>query len=64
LHRNCLLKHITEGKIEGRTEVKGRQGRRRKSDDLKETRGYWKMEKEALGALYGDVALYEATVQS
>jgi hypothetical protein len=27
LHRNCLLKHIIEGKIEG-TEVMERQGRR------------------------------------
>jgi hypothetical protein len=24
LHRNCLLKHVIEGKIEGRTEVSGR----------------------------------------
>jgi hypothetical protein len=23
LHRNCLLKHIIEGKIDGRFEVKG-----------------------------------------
>jgi hypothetical protein len=28
--RNCLLKHVTEGKVEGRLELKGRQGRRRK----------------------------------
>jgi hypothetical protein len=27
LHWNCLLKHITEGEIEGRTGVKGRQGK-------------------------------------
>jgi hypothetical protein len=27
LHRNCLLKHVVEGKIEGRTEMMGRQGR-------------------------------------
>ena len=26
----CLLKHVTEGKIEGRTEVKESRGRRRK----------------------------------
>jgi hypothetical protein len=26
----CLLKHIIEGKIEGRIEVTGRRGRRRK----------------------------------
>jgi hypothetical protein len=42
LRRNCLLKHFIEGKIEGRIEVKGRRGRRRKQllDDLRETRGY------------------------
>jgi hypothetical protein len=26
LRRNCLLKHVIEGKIEGRIEMKGRQG--------------------------------------
>jgi hypothetical protein len=38
LRGNCLLKHITEGKIEGRIEVTGRRGRRRKHllDDIKE----------------------------
>jgi hypothetical protein len=30
LRRNCLMKHIIEGKIEGRTEVTERRGRRRK----------------------------------
>jgi len=30
LRRNCLLKHVIEGKIEGRTEVTGRRGRRHK----------------------------------
>jgi hypothetical protein len=36
LRRNCLPKHVTEGKIEGT----GRQGRRRKKqlDDIKEKR--------------------------
>jgi len=29
LLRNCLLKHVIEGKIEGRIEAKGRRGRRR-----------------------------------
>jgi hypothetical protein len=29
LYRNCLLKHVTEGKIEGRTEVTERRGRKR-----------------------------------
>ena len=38
LHRNCLLNHVTEGKIEGRIEVTGRRGIRRKQplDDFKE----------------------------
>ena len=30
LHRNCLLKHDTEGKIEGRIQVTERRGNRRK----------------------------------
>jgi hypothetical protein len=43
LCRNCLLKHVTEGKIEGRKEVPGRRGKRHKQllDDLTEMRGYW-----------------------
>ena len=42
LRRNCLLICIIKGKVEGRLEVTGRQGRRRKKilDYLKETRGY------------------------
>ena len=46
LRRNCLLKHI----IEGGVEVTGRKGRRRKQllDDLKETRGYWKLKEKTL----------------
>jgi hypothetical protein len=50
LCRNCLLKHMIEGKLEGRTEMMGRQGRRRKQllDELKEKRGYWKLKEEAL----------------
>jgi hypothetical protein len=37
LSRNCLLKHVIEGKTEGRIVVMGRCGRRRKwlLDDLK-----------------------------
>jgi len=40
LSRNYLLKHVTEGKIERKTEVRGRRKRRRKQllDDLKEKR--------------------------
>ena len=30
LRRNCLLKHVIEGKVGGRIETKGRRGRRRK----------------------------------
>jgi len=50
LRRNCLLKHVTEGKTEGRTGVTGRQGKGRKQllDNLKEERRYWKLKKETL----------------
>jgi hypothetical protein len=50
LLRNCLLKHVMEGKLEGRIEMTGRRGRRRKQllDDLKEKKRYWKLKKEAL----------------
>jgi hypothetical protein len=50
LPRNCLLKYVIEGKIEGSIEVTGRRGRRRKHllDDFKERRGCWKLEEETL----------------
>jgi hypothetical protein len=50
LRRNCLLKRVTEGKIQGGIEVTGRQGRRRRKvlDDLKERRGYSHLKEEAL----------------
>jgi hypothetical protein len=50
LRRNWLLKPVIEGRIEGRIEVAGRRGGRRKQllDDLTETRGYWKLQEEAL----------------
>jgi hypothetical protein len=50
LRRNCLLKHVIEGKIAGRIEVTRRRGRRRKQllDDLKETKTYWKLKEETL----------------
>jgi hypothetical protein len=46
LRRNCLLKHLIEGKIEGA----GRRGCRRKQlpDDLNEKRKYWNWKKDAL----------------
>jgi len=42
LRRNCLLKQVIEGKIEGQIEVTGRRGRRRKKllDGRKYSRGY------------------------
>jgi hypothetical protein len=50
LCRKWLLKHVTEGEIEGRIEVKGRRERRCQEllDELKETRRYWKLKAEAL----------------
>jgi hypothetical protein len=41
LRRNRLLKHVIEGKIEGRIEAMGRRGRRRKQlpNVVKGTRG-------------------------
>jgi hypothetical protein len=50
LRRNCLLKHMTEGKLEGMIEMIGRWGRRcwQLLDDLKEKRRHWKLKEEAL----------------
>jgi hypothetical protein len=44
------MKHIIEGKIEGKIEVMGRRGRRRKQllDDLEEKRGFCRLRGEAL----------------
>jgi hypothetical protein len=57
---------VIEGKLEGRIEMTGRRGRRRKQllDDLKEKKRYWKLKEEALdstlwrthfGRVYGPV---------
>jgi hypothetical protein len=45
LCRNCLLKHVTDG----RTEVTGKRGRRCKQllYEFKEMGGYWKLTEEA-----------------
>jgi len=50
LRRNCLLDQVIAGNIEGRVEMTRRRGRRRKQllDGLKETRGCWKLQEEAL----------------
>jgi hypothetical protein len=46
LRRNCLLKEVIEGKLQGQKEVTRRRGRRRKTllDDLGDRRGYLKEE--------------------
>ena len=52
LCRNCVLKHVIEGKVQGRIEVTGRRGRRRKQllDDLKgKNREFCKSNEETLG---------------
>jgi hypothetical protein len=50
LRRNCLLRKVIEGKIEGGIEVIGRRGRGRRKllDDLKDRRGYSHMKEETL----------------
>jgi hypothetical protein len=45
--RNCLLKHVIEGKLEGRIAMTGRRCKQL-LDDLKEQRRYWKLKAEAL----------------
>ena len=43
LRRNCLLKHVIEGRKAERMEVTGRRGRRSKQllDDLTQRERYW-----------------------
>jgi hypothetical protein len=50
LRRNCILKRVIEGKIQGGIEVTKTQGRKRRKllDDLKERRGYSHLKEEAL----------------
>jgi hypothetical protein len=50
LRTNCLLQQITEGKIKGEIEVRGKRGTRRRKlvDDLMERRGYPHLKEEAL----------------
>jgi len=50
LRRNCLIEHVIEGKLEGKTGVTGRRGRRHKKIlyDLKAEISYWKLKEEAL----------------
>ena len=49
LRRNCLLKQVIEGNINGEMEMTRRRGRRKKlQDDLKDRRGYSHLKEEAL----------------
>ena len=50
MRRNCHVTQVIKGKIEGRIAVTERRVRRGKQllDDLKETKGYWKLQEEAL----------------
>ena len=50
LHRNCLLKHVIEGKGEGGIQVTGRQrrGRMHLLENLQEKRAYWIYEEATL----------------
>ena len=50
LRRNCVLKHVIEGNIDGRVEVTGRRWKRSKQllDSFSERRGYWKLKDKAL----------------
>jgi hypothetical protein len=50
LHKNCLLQQVLVGKIKGRIEVTGRQGKRHRKllDDLKERRGNSHLKGETL----------------
>jgi hypothetical protein len=58
LRRNCLIKHIIEGKILG---TRRRERRRTQLlDDLKETRRYWKLKRKLKIALFGELSLEEA----
>jgi hypothetical protein len=58
LPRNCLLKHTIKGEIEDR----GRRGISCEQlvNDLKETKGCWKLKGVAVVALSGEFAVEEA----
>jgi hypothetical protein len=48
LHRNCLLKHIIEGKLEKKMMIIRGKSSKQLLYDLKETTGYWKMKQDVL----------------
>jgi hypothetical protein len=59
LRRNCFLQQVIKANIKGEIEETGRRGRIRRKlmDDLKKSRGYSHLKKEALGR---ELALEEA----
>jgi hypothetical protein len=59
---NWHLEHIIEGTIEGGIELTGRSGWRRKQllDDLKQTRGYWKLKEGTLARIQWETRLEES----
>jgi hypothetical protein len=65
LRKNCLLKHVTEGNIEGGIEVTERRGRRCKHllDDLNGNEGHGKLKEETLARICGELAFEEATAR-
>jgi hypothetical protein len=56
--KNCLLKHVIEGKIEGKMQVTERRGRRRKQllHYLQKKKGYLKLQEESLARICGKIA--------
>jgi hypothetical protein len=55
MRRDCLLKHVIEGKLEGRVEVIGKEGRRRKQLRKREDAGNGKSKHQV--ALRGELTL-------
>jgi len=62
LHMNCLLKHVIEGKIEGRIKATRRRGRGRKQ--LLDEEGTVNRNRKHQIALCGELALDEAVEMS
>jgi hypothetical protein len=60
--KNCLLKHIIEGNVEGVIEMTGRQGRRRKqllddkNDRVLQKESHRTVRRTRFGRIYGPVA--------
>ena len=61
LLRNCLVRQVIEGEVEGRIEGMGRRGTRGKHllDDLKETRDYWSMKGGSIRSHFMENSLWK-----